>query len=110
MTQKIKLVQGDTRPQIQVTFTDETTGLPINITGAVPRMYFRAAGSSETLSTLTGVVLDGPAGKTVFSWGPTTLNVPPGDYQGELELTFSTGDRQSVYDIVKFKVREDFSA
>lgn len=110
MAEKIKLVQGDNRPQIQVTFTDDTTGAAINITGATPRMYFRAVGSSQILDTLLGIVTDGAAGKAVFAWGATTLNVPAGDYEGELEVTFSNGDKQSVYELVKFKVREDFSA
>lgn len=109
MAEKIKLVQGDTRPQIQVTVTDEVTGAAINLTGAQPRMYFRAVGSTQVLDTLLGVVTDGLAGKTVFAWNPTTLNVPAGDYEGEVEITFQDGSRQSVFSAIKFKVREDFT-
>lgn len=109
MAEKIKLVQGDTRPQIQVTLTDENTGLPIDITNATCRLKFRAAGSSTLVDTLTGVVSNGPAGMVVFGWNPTSLDVEPGDYEGEVEVTFpSSGGVQTVYELLKFKVREDF--
>jgi hypothetical protein len=108
MAEKIKLVKDDTLPQIKVTFTDETTGLPIDITGATPRLRFRAVGSTTLIATLTGTVLDGPNGICIFAWGQTTLGVDAGDYEGEVEVTFVTGAVQTVYDILKFKVREDF--
>lgn len=109
MADKIKLVQGDTRPQIQVTLTDENTGAVIDITGATCLMKFRAVGSSDLVDTITGIVTDGPNGKVVFAWNANSLNVDAGDYEGEVEVTFpSGGGRQTVYDLLKFKVREDF--
>lgn len=111
MAEKIKLVQGDTKPQVRVTLTDESSGSPIDITGATPRMRFRAVGSTTVLDTLTGSVLDGANGVAVFLWNPTTLDVPAGEYEGEIEVTFAAGQGggvQTVYDLLKFKVREDF--
>lgn len=109
MAEKIKLVQGDTRPQVLVTLSDETTGLVVDITGASCVMKFRAAGTSTVLDTLNGSVIDGAAGRVVFAWNPTTLNVDPGDYEGEVEVTFASGAGvQTVYELLKFKVREDF--
>lgn len=109
MADKIKLVQGDTRPQIKVTLTDEGTGAAINVTGATVEMKFRAVGSSTLLDTLTGYVLDGPAGTVVFIWNANTLNQPAGDYEGEVQVTFPNGGGiQSVYELLKFKLREDF--
>jgi hypothetical protein len=109
MAEKIKLVQGDTRPQLKLTLTDETTGEAIDISGAEVFLKFRAAGESTVLDTLTGNVFDGPAGVVVFRWNPTTLDVPGGDYEGEVEINFGAGQGiQTVYDVLKFKVREDF--
>jgi hypothetical protein len=105
---KIRLVQGDTKPQVKVTLTDETTGDPIEITGSTPRLKFRAVGSSTILTTLTGTVTDGPNGVAVFAWTTGSLNVDAGDYEGEVEITFSDGTIQTVFDTIKFKVREDF--
>jgi hypothetical protein len=36
------------------------------------------------------------------------LQGEPGDYEGEIEMTFSDGQIQTVYDTLRFKVREDF--
>lgn len=109
MAEKIRLVQGDTRPQIRITLTDENTGAALDITGATCRMKFRAAGGTAVLDTLVGTVTEGPAGVVVFIWNPTSLNVDPGDYEGEIEVTFPAGAGvQTVYELLKFKVREDF--
>lgn len=109
MTEKIRLVQGDTRPQIQATITDENTGLPVDISGATCLLKFRAVGSSTLVDTLTGVVTNGANGVVVFAWNQNTLNVDAGDYEGEIEVTFPSGQgKQTVYDVLKFKVREDF--
>lgn len=110
MAEKIKLVQGDTRPAIVCTLTDDTTGVAINITGATVRLKFRAAGATTLTATVTGVVTDGPAGQCVFypASAPQMLQGDPGDYEGEVEITFSDNQVQTVYDVLKFKIREDF--
>lgn len=109
MNEKIRLVQGDTRPQIKVVLTDEHTGVVVNITGATCLLKFRASGSTQLLDTLTGIVTDGFAGEVVFLWNPTSLDVDPGDYEGEIEVTFASGaGKQTVYDLLKFRLRGDF--
>jgi hypothetical protein len=110
MADKIKLVQGDTRPALACTITDENTGDPISLTGATCRLKFRAVGATTLTSTLTGTVTDAANGKVEFYWAsdPTSLAGEPGDYEGEIEITFSSGQVQTVYDILKFKLREDF--
>jgi hypothetical protein len=110
MSEKIRLVQGDTRPSLVTTLTDSTTGAAINITGATVRLKFRAAGSPTVRSTLIGTVTDGAAGTVVFDWSddPTSLDGDPGDYEGEIEITFADTTIQTVYDLLKFKLRQDF--
>lgn len=110
MAEKIKLVQGDTRPSLVCTLTDENTGIPIGLTGATVRLKFRAAGDTTIRTTLTGTVTDAANGVVVFFWAsdPTSLAGDPGDYEGEIEITFSDGQIQTVYDLLKFKLREDF--
>jgi hypothetical protein len=110
MAEKIRLVQGDTRPSLVTTLTDSTTGAAINITGATVRLKFRAAGSTSLQATLIGSVTDGANGVVVFYWSdePTSLNGDPGDYEGEIEITFSDTTVQTVYDLLKFKLRQDF--
>jgi hypothetical protein len=110
MSDKIKLVQGDTRPALVCTITDETTGGPIGLTGTTVRLKFRASGATTLRGTLIGVVTDGPNGVVQFNWSddPTILDGPAGDYEGEIEIIFADETIQTVYDLLKFKLREDF--
>jgi len=110
MSEKIKLVKDDTRPALVCTLTDNTTGLAINITGATGVLKFRALGSTILQATVPGTVTDGPNGVVVFypAAAPEMLSGPAGEYEGEIEITFPDGQIQTVYDVLKFKVREDF--
>lgn len=107
MAEKIKLVQGDTLPQIKATITNDD-GTATNLTGATPRLKFRAVGSNTVLVTLTGIVTNAAAGEVVFNWNDGDLDREAGDYEGEIEVTFPSGQIQTVYDPLKFKLREDF--
>jgi hypothetical protein len=40
-------------------------------------------------------------------WNPTTLDVDAGTYEGEIEIEDASG-KQTVFDKLKFKVRDDF--
>lgn len=108
MADVIKLVQGDSRPALAVTLTDENTGAIIDITGSTPRMYFRATGLTTILATLVGSVVSGPAGTCAFAWGAALATVAEGDYEGEIEVTFADTTVQTTYRKLKFRVREDF--
>jgi len=109
MADKIKLVQGDTLPQIKVTITDQNTGEVVDITGATCLLKMRAAGSATLLDTLTGTVTNGAGGEVVFSLNADTLTDASGAYEGEVEVTFpNNGGTQTVYDLLKFQVRADF--
>ena len=105
----IYLVQGDVnRPQVQTTITDENTGAVVNITGSTPIMKFRMVGSTTLQATITGIVTDGANGVCVFAMTAASLSGDPGNYEGEIQITFSNGDIQTVYDPLRFRVREDF--
>lgn len=125
MAEKIKLVRGDTGPQIKVVVTDQFS-VPVDISGATVRLRFRASGSAPLLATLLGTLvaglenadgsitstapynIAGVGGRVVFSWGANDLLVPAGAYEGEIETTFAGGTVQTVYDLLKFSVREQF--
>ena len=110
MSEKIRLVRNDTRPAIVCTITDETTGSAINVTGATARLKFRATGAETLTATVVGVVTNGSAGQVTFypSTAPEMLAGAAGEYEGEIEITFADTQIQTVYDLLKFKVREDF--
>jgi hypothetical protein len=110
MAEKIRLVQGDTRPTLVVTLTDEFTKTPINISGATVRLKFRALGDETVRSTLVGTNTDPSNGVCAFFWSddPNSLAGDQGPYEGEIEITFSDSTIQTVYDKLKFYIREDF--
>jgi hypothetical protein len=110
MSEKIRLVRNDTRPALVCTITDDTTGAAINITGATVRLKFRAAGVETLTATVVGAVTNGAAGQVAFypASAPEMLQGEPGDYEGEIEITFADSQIQTVYDVLRFKIREDF--
>ena len=120
-TSTIKLVVGDTLPELNFTLKDSNTAAsgqtldsedsdtwaPINITGGTVRLRIREVGSTPVASTITMTITGAAAGecKTVFPSGTWTAS---GTYEGEVELTTSGGGVQTVQDLVKFVVRDDF--
>lgn len=108
MADVIKLVSGDTGPQLKVTLTDEVTNAAINLTGATVKMYFRAVDTVEVLDTLIGTLINPTAGEVIFEWNPDTLDVDEAAYEGEVEVTFPSGMVQSVFLPINFFVREQF--
>ena len=105
---KIKLVQHDTLPSLQVVLTDTESGLPVNLGGVTVRLKFRLVGATVLTDTLVGTNTLATPGEVVFNWGALTLAGAAGEYEGELELTFPNGGIQTVYDPVKFRLRKDF--
>jgi hypothetical protein len=105
----IYLVQGDSnRPQVQATITDENTGNVVDITGATVVMKFRMVGSTTLQDTIAGTVTNGVGGVCVFPMTALSMSGDPGNYEGEIQVTFASGGVQTVYDPLKFRMREDF--
>lgn len=106
----IYLVQGDSgRPQVQATITDENTDVAVNITGATVVMKFRMVGATTLQDTISGTVTNGAAGVVVFPMSLTAMSGDPGNYEGEIQVTFPSGQGiQTVYETLKFRMREDF--
>lgn len=111
MAEKIKLVQGDTAPQIKLTLTNEVTGAAINLTGATVTLHFRAVGSTTVTFSKQALVNPETAstGVCVVVWNAGDLNVDSGDYEGEVEVVLADGARETIFELLKFKVREDFA-
>lgn len=111
MTDRIKLVQGDTGPQIRLNLTDTETGLPTNLTGASVKLHFRAQDTETVLFSRSAFINPDEAatGRCYIEWAVGDLNVDEGNYEGEVEVVNATGVRETIYQILKFKVRKDFA-
>ena len=117
----LNLVAGDTLPELTFTLKDSNTAAsgstldpnnsatwaPIDVTGATVRLRIRELGSTTVKNTLTCTVTDGTGGKVVTDFPAGTLDAA-GTFEGEIEITFAAGGIQTVYDLVKLKVRGDF--
>ena len=111
MADKIKLVQGDTFPNVRLTLTDPVTGLAINLSDSqtTVQVYFRQAGTTTVLATIPCTKVNGGStGQVQFNFSTGVLNVDPGAYEGEIEINFD-GQTQTVYELLKFTVRQQFS-
>lgn len=110
MSNVIKLVQGDNLPEITLTLTDNNTGDPIDLSAATTTVVvkLRALGGTTVLSTLSCIkVGDGTQGVVKFYFPASTLDVPAGSYQGEIEISFN-GQILTVYDLLQFALRAEF--
>ena len=117
----VKLVGGDTLPELSFTLRDSNTAAsgatldaedsstwaPINLTSGTVRLRIREVGTTTVLSTITMSLTDASNGvcKAVFPSGTWTAS---GTYEGEIEFTNSSSAIQTVQELVKFVVRDDF--
>jgi len=107
----ITLVADDTKPDLLIQLTDETSGLPLDVSNPTWTVYFqfRSKGSTTTLFTQTCTkVGDGSSGQVRMEWPTTGLAVDAGRYEGEVYVDMN-GEIQTVYELINFKVREDFA-
>ena len=104
------LVQGDTGPQIKVTVTRDETGDVVDMSGATVYLKIRPK-NSKTLSltlTATDVGTNLASGIAIFVFSDGDLDIEPGNYEGEVEINFTDGSIETVYELVELFVREDF--
>ena len=120
--EEINLVAGDSKPEINFTLKDSNTaaaGLTldpddsatwgiIDITDPTVTVKFRALGGSTVLDTMTCIKVVPAAGTCYMPWGSDTLDVAAGTYEGEISLTYTSGGILTLFDRLKFKVRDDF--
>lgn len=111
MTDRIKLVRGDTKPQLRLTLTKEENNQPINLSGATVTLHFRAAESDTLLFSRPAFINPqyAPSGIAYLDWEEGDLDLDGGNYDGELEIVFPDGSRETIYELLKFKIREDFA-
>lgn len=120
-SETISLVEGDTLPELTLTLkdsntaasgkildaSDSTTWAAINVTGATVRLKIRELGATALHATLNCTVTNGSNGTVATDFPAGTLS-KSGTFEGEIEITFSSGGIQTVFDLLKFKVRSDF--
>lgn len=111
MADPIYLVQGDTGPQIKVVMTREDTGLAEDITDATTTLHFRQKFTDTVLFSLSGQSTpdEALAGTAIFVFSNGQLDIDAGEYEGEVEVVFDTGTRETIYEKIDFILRKDFA-
>ena len=111
MATSFNYVQGDTGPQIRLTLTDDDTGTATNLTGASVTLHFRAAGDTSVLFSRALVVNSDTAssGVAILQWVAGDLEQAAGVYEGEIEIVKPSGLRTTLYETLRFRIREDFA-
>lgn len=88
---------------------DSSSWDPIDISDPTVTVIFRKIGTTINLATLACTkVAPYTGGECFMTWGTTTLDVAAGLYEGEIVLTYDSGAVQTLFDRLKFKVRDDF--
>lgn len=111
MATSFNYVQGDTGPQIRLTLVNEDTTTPTDLTGATATLHFRAAGETAILFSRAFYINNATAntGVAILQWNSTDLDQVAGVYEGEVEVVKSTGQRETLFETLRFRIREDFA-
>lgn len=126
MAERILLVQGDTLPSVVVSIYKDDLSSPLDLRGCTVRLKFRESGATTVKATLIGTLLqgydngsgivdtsspydlpDGRGGRVQFNWALNDLDAE-GSYEGEIEVTSASSLIQTVYELLKFRVRAQF--
>ena len=117
----IKVVVGDTHPELNFTLRDSntaaagkvldaedaTTFAAIDLTGSTTRVRIRKIGTTAILSTITCTLTAPTDGKCTMVFNSDTFETA-GFYEGEIEITKADSNIQTINDLLKFNVRDDF--
>ena len=120
----INLVKGDDLPALEIILRDSntaaagktldlgdsTTWVAMNLSDVnVVKLKVRKVGLEALVDTINFTRIQPYAnGKIVMDWGSTTLDSGFGDYEGEVEITYTDGKVLTVPDLFKFNIREQF--
>jgi hypothetical protein len=105
----IKLVRNDTGPQLRLTLTDSLTGSAVDLTGATVTLHLRAVDTTTVLVSRNATIAAPATGVAVIAWQATDLDLAAGEYEGEVETLLASGLRETIFDLLQFTVREDFT-
>ncbi|MCG7931980.1 MAG: hypothetical protein N0E44_18260 [Candidatus Thiodiazotropha lotti] len=107
------LIQGDNYPPYVFTIHD-SLGQPADFSGyssLVVRARFREQGGDLSLAVITCTAVDKSIGQfRIDSWPAAVAAAEEGTHELEIEVDYlgDSSQVQTVYDIVKFKVFEQF--
>lgn len=101
------LVQGDTGTQIKVALARHESSEVIDLNTATAVLKVRKEKASTNAFEVTGVKDDVRDNEAIFSLGTNMIDIPPGRYNGEVEVTFDDTSIETIYELLPLYIRED---
>ena len=105
-----KLTRNDTATQIRAKLYEQDTGNVVNFQYGSCVLKFRKKGASTILSRLNAFDFGSnfAEGVAVFKFDVGTLSGEAGLYEGEIDVTYSDGRSETVFEVLEFILREEF--
>jgi hypothetical protein len=108
MADVIRLVVGDDRPVITISFTDDITGLPYDVSTSTVSVRFRQKGIDDVLIATIPCSLGPATNQAQFDFTSGVLDgIEPGHYEGEVVIDEGS-QIQTVYQVINFRIRQNF--
>jgi hypothetical protein len=109
--QPYTLVQGDSAPQIKAVITRDDDNSIVDLSGGIVRLKFRKTGTLNVLFTIiaTNTGTNFNNGIAIFSFNNDNLaTLSQGFYEGEIEIEYEIGTKETIYQVLEFYLRADF--
>lgn len=101
----VRMVQGDTRPELRATLTLTRSGEPRDLTGAASvKFQMRKADDRHYTVNAEAEILDAEAGDVRYVWSANDLRTP-GLYDAQWEITWAEGAIQTTTPVNSIEVR-----
>lgn len=118
----VALVEGDNLPGIQFKIRDRnnappgqffdkkdpTTWAEVDLRNATVTIKIRPLGEPTISDEQTLTILEPLSGQVLLSLASTTFQDIPGTYEAEVTVNYDGSGQQTVYDFIRFEVRERF--
>lgn len=111
MAETFRYVKGDNGPQLKVVLTNEDDSTAVDLTGGSVTLHFRAAGETTVLFSRAFFISSNNAsnGIAILQWQDNDLDIGAGVYEGEIEVVRASGLRETLFETLKFRVRDEFA-
>ena len=106
----IRISRNDDLPNFIIQISNKDTGEVVDLSpsSTVITFKFRMQGADETIFEATATKVNAALGTVQVAFPANSLDgLTAGRYEGEVTVTFDGSD-QTVQDIVKFRLKEDF--
>lgn len=101
----VRVVQGDTRPDLNATLTVTRTKEPLDLTGVASIRFQMRKGDDRAYTVdAEAVIVDAAAGTVRYTWGPNDLRTH-GDYKCQWQLTYVEGGIQTTTPANSLEIR-----